>query len=128
MTAMPSSRPNGFSLIELLVVLAIVGLLLAATLPQYQTYVRRAHRVQATATLLQAASWLERMATAQGLYPTDTSSGGTGLPEALRHSPQEHYAITLVSTNGQHFTLTATPQGEQAQDTCGALTLTDTGE
>ena len=128
MTSMPSSRPHGFSLIELMVVLAIVGLLMAVAVPQYQTYVRRAHRVQAMATLLEAASWLERMATAQGRYPTDAATGGPGLPQALRTSPQGHYAITLISTNGQDFTLTATPQGDQTQDRCGVLTLTHQGE
>jgi type IV pilus assembly protein PilE len=124
----PNTTPlqRGFSLIELMVALVIIAILVAVAVPQYQQYVQRARRAEASATLLQAASWLERVATAQGSYPLDTESNGPGLPTALQATPNGHYLLTLHSTDGGHFTLTATPQGGQTNDSCGALTLTET--
>ena len=123
----PINNPShGFSLIELMVVVAIVALLTAVAVPQYQQYVLRAHRIEAQTTLLQAASWLERVATAQGSYPLDANHLGPGLPSSLQTSPQGHYAITLSSTDGSRFTLSAQPQGAQASDSCGILTLNET--
>ena len=116
-------RAQGFSLIELLVALAIVALLSAWALPNVQAQMQRARRIDATTTLLQAANWMERAATAQGPYPMDRDHGGPGVPEALTQSPDGHYRLTLEATDGQSFTLTAWPQGAQAHDACGWLRL-----
>ena len=114
---------RGFTLIEVMIVVAIVAILAAIALPSYNEYIRRGHRADARAGLLQAQQWLERAATATGVYPTS-------LPASLTWSGDgtKRYDIALAAgaTNAA-FTLTATPKGAQVGDKCGTYTLTHTG-
>lgn len=114
---------QGFTLIELMIVVAIIGILSAIALPSYSEYIRRGHRVDARAGLLQAQQWLERAATANGVYPTT-------LPSALMWSGDtaKRYDIGFAAGNtNSAFTLTASPKGAQTGDKCGNYTLTNTG-
>ena len=106
----PTARPTGFTLIEVMIVVAIVAILAAIALPSYNEYIRRGHRADARAGLLQAQQWLERAATATGVYPTS-------LPASLTWSGDgtKRYDIALAAgaTNAA-FTLTATPKGARS--------------
>ncbi|MFT4195889.1 MAG: type IV pilin protein [Ottowia sp.] len=112
---------KGFTLIEVMIVVAVVAILSAIALPSYTEYIRRGHRADARAGLLQAQQWLERAATATGTYPTT-------LPASLTWSADtsKRYTIALSGTSAA-FTLTATPRGAQTGDKCGDYTLTNTG-
>lgn len=112
---------QGFTLIELMIVVAIVGILAAVAYPSYAEYIRRGHRAEARAGLLQGAQWLERAATATGTYPLTAA-----FPATLQKVPNDRYGIAAAS-NGTTFTLTATPKGAQTGDKCGNYTLTNTG-
>lgn len=117
---------QGFTLIELMIVVAIVGILSAIAYPSYQEYVRRGYRADARAGLLQAQQWLERAATATGTYPTSS------LPTVLAWSTDssKQYTIALAAGNtSTTYTLTATPKSNslQASDKCGTYTLSNTG-
>jgi type IV pilus assembly protein PilE len=122
---MTCRRRRGFTLIELLAVVALVAILVALALPSYQAHVQRGLRTEARAGLLQAAHWLERVATARGLYPADAAE----FPASLQTVPSGSYRIAFepADAEGSGYTLTALPLGTQAGDRCGGYTLDQAG-
>jgi len=115
---------RGFTLIEVMLVLALIGLLAAIALPAYRGYILRAHRAEARTGLLQAAQWLERVATANGRYLAETDD----FPAALSSVPTGSYVIALDATGVASYRLSAEPRGSQVGDKCGGFTLTQAGE
>lgn len=115
-------QQKGFTLIEVMIVVAVIGILSAIAMPSYNEYIRRGHRAEARAGLLQAAQWMERAATATGTYPLTAA-----FPDTLKTIESKRYAISLASVGGAAFTLTATPALGQVGDKCGNLTLNHTG-
>ena len=135
MHPMKHQRPTlqqGFTLIELMIVVAIVGILSAIAYPSYAEYIRKGHRADARAGLLQAQQWLERASTATGVYPVSGSAPYYPLPPALTWDGDTTKRYTVgfqgAPTNAT-FTLVATRKvgSPQATDRCGDFTLTHTG-
>jgi type IV pilus assembly protein PilE len=137
----PGSRtaPRGFTLLELLVALAIAAVLTTIALPNYQNQVMRARRTTATAALQHAAQYLERNMTANHCYnftsPNDCAAQkGTALelPASLSHAPAEgtaFYDLGFAKLGEANYTLHAKPigSGPQYRDPCGTLLLAHTG-
>jgi type IV pilus assembly protein PilE len=147
---MRRTRSSGFTLLELLIAVVVVGILAAIAIPSYSAYVIRGQRAAAKAALEQAAQWLERNYTTTGCYNFTVACSGTGptaLPAGLTSAPNDGpatYAVTVTFAQpagfvlGQYFLLTATPCGAGgacpapsnssfADSECGALTLDSSG-
>lgn len=124
------NRSQGFSLIELMIAVVIVGILAAVAIPMYSDYVTRSRRADGQATLMQVAQELERCYTQFSKY-NDNSCSVVNSGVVSETSDQGFYGISASGGNltESTFTLTAAPQNEQADDTdCTALTLTHLGE
>lgn len=124
---------KGFTLIELMMVVAIIGILSAIAYPSYQRYVLRANRVEAQAILTETAQLMERRFTTCGTYGTNTTCTAAAAPtSAVQPVGATGAAIRYnidfsVAPTATVFTLRAAPTTVQASDTCGTLTLTNTG-
>lgn len=120
---MKMTRLKGFTLMELLVAVTIVGILAAIAYPAYLNYAYRARRSDGQAALMNLASYLEAYYTENNTYATATLAN-MNLTNA---SQQGYYTVAITTQTATTFTLTATPAGAQTGDTsCPTLTLTNT--
>ena len=129
-------RYTGFSLIELLVALAILAIVSTIAVPLYTQYANRTYRSQAQSDLLNCAQSLERFASQAFSYENaaDTNADGVGDADgpgpianqicAPRSVAEGRYAIIVLGT-ATAFTLTATPQGNLSED--GLMTYNSAG-
>lgn len=120
---------SGVSLMELMIVVAVVGILAAIAYPSYRDQVRRSNRTEAKVALEQTAGALEKCFTRYMTYMDFTNcpvasqfQNGGGFD-----TPEGNYRVTAALT-ATTFDLTATPIGGQADDAqCGSLQLDETG-
>jgi len=125
-----SRQHAGFTLIEILIVVAILGVLAAIALPAYEDSVLRSNRAEAKGELLIVASEQERFFSSNNTYSTDATPLVT-TDATTRTTENSFYQITVAAgatgSIATSFTATATPQGSQTGDDCTTLTLTSTG-
>ncbi|WOG26413.1 type IV pilin protein [Endozoicomonas sp. 8E] len=118
-----SAKDSGFSLIELMIVVAIIGIIVAVAIPSYQQYVFESRRTDAHVALTTAAAEQEKFYTYDNAYTTDINNLGGAT------SPDGHYTIAVTATNTTYtLTATAISSGSQYEDTdCRTITLNQLG-
>ena len=116
---------RGFTLIELMIVVAVVAILAAIAYPSYEESVRKGRRGQAKADLLEITQLLERHRTVNRTYDGFDMSDFGSSPR----TGTAHYSVVLANADATGYTLTATPESEsQQKDTrCGALSINQAG-
>ena len=129
-------RSRGFTLIELMIVVAIIAILSAIAYPSYISYITKTRRAAATACLLQYANYMERYYTTNLRYDQDTSSvkntiGPTTQNCSTTSETGQYYTYTFAAAPTQTtFKIIATPQGIQntRDTTCSVLGIDQAGQ
>lgn len=122
--------PRGFTLIEVIIVMAILAILAAIATPNYTEYVQRGRRADAKAALLQIAQWQERRRTEQNGYATAFPVGfqlNTVRAGSAAAGPVTYNITIDAGATATAYRLTATRAGPMATDPCGDFTLTNLG-
>lgn len=117
------SQQKGFTLIELMIVIVIVGILASIGIPAYQESVKNSKRADAQGMLMNSANAMERFFTSNSTY-AGASAGSNGIPNKSPATGVKNYTIAVVPT-ATTYVLTATPVGGMLGD--GDLTLSNTG-
>ena len=115
-----TGRCHGMTLIELVIVVAVMGILLTTAVPSYRGYMLRVHRTEAIGMLLQASMCQQRVYNTHGNY--DTS-------QCLANTEHQRYHLTYdpPGTQGATYLAVATPKDAQDSDQCGSLSLDQNG-
>jgi type IV pilus assembly protein PilE len=118
-------RTGGFTLIELMITVAIVAILAAVALPSYRQYVVRSKRSAAQAQMMDIANRQQQFLLANRNYADKTALTASGYALPAEVNSNYSYDIVLTTTGVPGYTLTLTPIGGQTGD--GALTLNSDG-
>ncbi len=114
---------RGFTLVELLITIVVIGILVSIAYPSYTNHLRKSRRAEAQRVLMDIALRQQQILLDTKAYAADLAGSGASVPPSVT----TYYDITVVGTNtagtAPVFTATAVPKGIQAADTCGTLTV-----
>jgi type IV pilus assembly protein PilE len=118
-------RLRGFTLIELMIAVALVAILVATALPSYSSYARRSIRAEAQSFLTSVAARQQQFLVDTRVYAA--SLDAMGMPVPARIAGAYSVKLEVVAGPPQTFVLTAEPKTDQAKDGCGTMTLNQAG-
>lgn len=121
-SSLPQRLPRGFTLVEVMVVVAIVAILATVAYPSYADHVRKSKRAQVKADLVEYAQLAERFHTVNNTYEGFRFPGGGESVDSPREGGTAAYTIGM-ETSQSAFTFTATASAAQAKDPCGNLSV-----
>lgn len=108
-------RSRGFTLIEVMIVVVVIGILAAIAYPAYTDYINKSRRADGHAALMAAEAELHKVRSAGNAYSTASIT---------TNSADGFYTVALTASSATGYTLTATAQGAQAGDTpCRTMTI-----
>ena len=118
-------RNHGFSLIELMITIVVVGILAAIALPAYTNQLRKSSRAEAQSFMTTAAGNQQQYLLNRRAYASSFADLGATVPDDLTGK----YTLAVAASNGPppSFTVTATAVGDQARDVCPTLMIDNRG-
>ena len=126
----PVGKKRGFTLVELLIALAILGILVGVAVPSYNQYIMKSHRTDAINSLTDLSLRLEQRYTTLNSYAEATIAANNAQTDVLDSatSAEGRYTLSIDSATDAAFSITATPIGPQAKDyVCKKFTLSNLG-
>ncbi len=126
-------RPRGFTLIELMIAVAIVSILAAVAYPSYSEQVAKGRRAEARTVMMDAAQWMERFYGENFRYHQNTAGVAVGgllsaqYPRIPASGGSATYTLSLENLGASTYRMVATRAGSMAGDRCGDYVLTHTG-
>lgn len=134
---MKSLRTKGFTLIELIIVVAVIGLLVSIAYPSYQESVNKSRRGVGQGALMGLANAMQRFYTegSPSTYVGAAASGPPGPPDSAIYpsaapldGAAKHYNLRIFTANATAFVVVAVPRDNHVGDKCGTLVLASTGQ
>lgn len=121
--AIRTSRPSGFTLIELMIVVAIIAILAMIAMPSYLDHLVKTRRNVAQACLMEAGQFMERY------YTTNLTYVNATLPACSDTNNATYYTQSLASSSANAYQVKTVPQGRQAtnEKSCGTMTIDQSG-
>lgn len=125
---MTRKRQLGFTLIELMIVIAVLGIIVAIAYPSYTEQVRKSRRAEGMGELLELADRMERFYSDRGTY-VGASLGTAATNIYPTTSAKGYYTLSIASQTATDFSVSAAPtsKGKQNKDKCGTFTMTAQG-